>query len=447
MPTDSIQLQIVKNAGAPATGAVTAAFSDSIVLQLASSSGIRKVKYRIYEFPTGFAVPAGWTAEAANVYSVTLANGAPAPAFTLPAAGADLRGKYFFDAVGNDQRSNGSIVGGLRSKAQANIPFASGLEDIGYLESNEFDTVRQYVGPIKRLIRFLDGAILSGGGVVDHGLLAGLTDDDHPQYLRTTGARALTGDQSAGGHKITSLATPTAGTDAANKDYVDGAAGFSPSGTPVAGYVVKWNGSAPAWAPSNAYAITAFAAVAPILEIGATATNPAFTATHAPTPTTLLLTNTDNVESKNVVGTPTSFTSSQSYTKTTNNASVTFTATGSDGISAANRSAAITWRPRVYWGVAAHGLNTEAGIEGLATSELLASRVKTFGVNATGSLRTYFACPTSFGTPTFTVGGFSGGFSLVSSSITVTNIHGVAQAYQLWESDSAGLGSISVVAT
>jgi hypothetical protein len=225
MPTDTIQLQVVKNAGAPAIGAITAAFSDSIVLQLASSSGIKKVKYRIYEFPTGFAVPAGWTAEATNVYSVTLANGAPAPAFTLPAAGADLRGKYFFDAVANDQRSNGTIVGGLRSKAQANIPFSSGLEDIGYLETNEFDAVRQYVGPLKRLIRYLDSAILSGGGVLVHGLLSGLTADNHPQYLLTTGARPLTGDQSAGGHKLTNLATPTVSTDAANKAYVDASAG------------------------------------------------------------------------------------------------------------------------------------------------------------------------------------------------------------------------------
>src|SRR5215204_1501556 len=107
MPTDSIQLQVVKNADPPATGAITAAFSDSIVLKLSSSSGIKKVKYRIYEFPAGFPLPAGWTQDAANIYSVTLANGADAPTFTLPAAGADLRGKYFFDAVANDQRVNG----------------------------------------------------------------------------------------------------------------------------------------------------------------------------------------------------------------------------------------------------------------------------------------------------------------------------------------------------
>ena len=39
-------------------------------------------------------------------------------------------------------------------------------------------------------------AIVSGGGggATDHGALTGLTDDDHPQYLRTDGGRTLTGN-------------------------------------------------------------------------------------------------------------------------------------------------------------------------------------------------------------------------------------------------------------
>jgi hypothetical protein len=35
----------------------------------------------------------------------------------------------------------------------------------------------------------------SGSGISDHGTLKGLADDDHTQYLRTDGARALTGNQ------------------------------------------------------------------------------------------------------------------------------------------------------------------------------------------------------------------------------------------------------------
>lgn len=194
-----------------------------------------------------------------------------------------------------------------------------------------------------------------------------------------------------------------------------------------------------------AYDITAFAASSATLEIGATATNPAFTATHNKTPTSLLLTNTDNVESKSVVGTPASFTSTNVYTKTANNASVTFTLTGSDGTDADARTTAITWRPRVYHGAGAAGLTTEAHIEALATSALQSSRATSYSDTASGANKLYWAAPTSYGTPTFTVGGFAGGFSLVSNTISVTNANGVTQNYQLWESDTAGLGLTAVV--
>jgi hypothetical protein len=50
---------------------------------------------------------------------------------------------------------------------------------------------------------------------VDHGKLAGLTDDDHTQYILADGTRAFTGDQSMGGNRLTNLGTPTANTDAA----------------------------------------------------------------------------------------------------------------------------------------------------------------------------------------------------------------------------------------
>lgn len=72
-----------------------------------------------------------------------------------------------------------------------------------------------------------DSLLANGWGwkaqsAIDHGSLGGLSDDDHAQYLRADGTRALTGDQSAGTHKITSLGTPTTGTDATTKTYVDG---------------------------------------------------------------------------------------------------------------------------------------------------------------------------------------------------------------------------------
>lgn len=225
MPTDSIQLQIVKNGGAPATGAITAALSDTILLKLASPSGVRSVKYRIYEFPDGFPLPSGWTQEAANRYAVVVANGGNAPLITLPASNEDLKGKYFFDAVANDQKYNGAISAALRSKAQLEIPFASGIEDVGFGETNEFDLLRQGVRAIKKAIRFFNTAIITGGGVTDHGALSGLSDDDHPQYLRADGTRKLSGNWDVDGKKITNHATPTSPGDVANKAYVDANSG------------------------------------------------------------------------------------------------------------------------------------------------------------------------------------------------------------------------------
>lgn len=56
----------------------------------------------------------------------------------------------------------------------------------------------------------------------DHGDVLGLGDDDHPQYILAAGTRAFSGHQSMGGFNLTNVATPLIGTDAANKDYVDG---------------------------------------------------------------------------------------------------------------------------------------------------------------------------------------------------------------------------------
>jgi hypothetical protein len=46
-----------------------------------------------------------------------------------------------------------------------------------------------------------------GGGIADHGLLAGLGDDDHVQYTLADGSRAFTGDIDLGANDITNVGT------------------------------------------------------------------------------------------------------------------------------------------------------------------------------------------------------------------------------------------------
>lgn len=58
-------------------------------------------------------------------------------------------------------------------------------------------------------------------GVTDHGVLTGLTDDDHTQYILVGGTRAFTGEQSMGTNKLTNVVDPTVNQDAATKKYVD----------------------------------------------------------------------------------------------------------------------------------------------------------------------------------------------------------------------------------
>ncbi len=172
---------------------------------------------------------------------------------------------------------------------------------------------------------------------------------------------------------------------------------------------------------------------------------PAFTSAQNRTPTTLTLTNNANGESKDVHLTPTSFSTSIAVQKTTPNQTVTYTLTGGDGIGTDNAIVTITWGQKNFWGVSSSPANTEAFIEGLATSALDTNAGSSFSVNASGANKIYFAHPTRYGTPTFTVGGFAGGFVLRSSTISVTNAQGFTESYSLWESVTSGLGTTAVV--
>lgn len=193
------------------------------------------------------------------------------------------------------------------------------------------------------------------------------------------------------------------------------------------------------------FAITGFSVSGGSLEVGATLTTPTLTASYNRPPTAAVLTDNAGTPSKDVIATPTSFSSAGTFTKTENNASVTFTLSAAENADTSTRNTSATWRPRAYYGAGAAGINTEAAIKALSNSTLAGSKSATITVTAGPSQYIYYAFPTAYGEPVFAVGGFEGGFELAAASVSVTNAFGVTQTYQVWKSVQPNLGTTTVV--
>ena len=76
-------------------------------------------------------------------------------------------------------------------------------------------------------------------------------------------------------------------------------------------------------------------------------------------------------------------------------------------------------------------------------NELAWNRNKDFTVNAGAGQYIYYAIPAAWGTPTFFVGGFEGGFDLLSK-FNFTNASGYTTSYNVYKSGNANLGQTTV---
>ena len=99
----------------------------------------------------------------------------------------------------------------------------------------------------------------------------------------------------------------------------------------------------------------------------------------------------------------------------------------------------------VYWGV---GASIEAGAADSAfilgmQKQLSGSKAKTFTVNAGANQHIYYAVPKRLGTVSFNVGGFDGGFSLLTE-VSFQNASGYTEDYYVYKSDNANLGNTTV---
>lgn len=137
-------------------------------------------------------------------------------------------------------------------------------------------------------------------------------------------------------------------------------------------------------------------------------------------------------------------------TKTIENANIksnkTYTLKATDERDAeATKTTAISFLNGVYWGVAEDKSSFDSAFILGLTKGLQGSKAKTFTVNAGVAQHIYYAIPSRYGTPSFKVGGFEGGFAKVAT-IEFTNASGYKENYDIWKSDNPGLGNTTVVA-
>lgn len=147
----------------------------------------------------------------------------------------------------------------------------------------------------------------------------------------------------------------------------------------------------------------------------------------------------DDPQSTGTTGTATL--SDQNITSNT-----TYTLKAGDGTNTVTKTTSINFQNKVYWGI---GTVAEAGsvnsefVLGLSGSSFATSIAKTFTVNAGAGQYIYFAAPASFGSATFKVGGFEGGFDLLTT-FNFTNASGGDVSYNVYKSSNANLGNTTV---
>ena len=121
----------------------------------------------------------------------------------------------------------------------------------------------------------------------------------------------------------------------------------------------------------------------------------------------------------------------------------TFRLEVNDGKTTVNKTVAINFYNGRYYGVSRPGSYDSDFILTL-NKTLTNSRACNFTVNCGVGQYIFFAIPTRFGIPTFSVGGFEGGFSLVNT-LEYTNHSGYTESYDIYRSDYSGLGNTTVV--
>jgi hypothetical protein len=141
------------------------------------------------------------------------------------------------------------------------------------------------------------------------------------------------------------------------------------------------------------------------------------------------------------------------YTQTIINAEQDFILTAlKAGEPPATSTLSLFWQPLVYWGSAPiPGVYDASFITGLSDSKLLPSQVYSPGYSAGPTEHLYYAVPSVYeaqpGNFIDTQTGIVAGMHLAESGVSVLNAFSVLIPYDIWESDVAGLGPITLSVT
>ena len=110
-----------------------------------------------------------------------------------------------------------------------------------------------------------------------------------------------------------------------------------------------------------------------------------------------------------------------------------------------SKTATINFLNGVYFGVKSVPESVDSLFLKSLSKTLQSSKTKTFSVNCGTNEYVWYAVPARYGTPTFNVGGFDGGFSKIKT-IQFENSSGYTESYDVYRSDNGNLGTQTIKA-
>lgn len=226
-----------------------------------------------------------------------------------------------------------------------------------------------------------------------------------------------------------------------------------PDQTGHANEFLQTDGNNVRWAPVRAgnvqpdFAITGFGCSVNVLELGQAAINPILSGSYNSALSSARYKDSVNNNWISIASPYNSWVSPYTFRQNIQSGvSFTLEAHASDG-TIKTASTSISWYPRKYYGSSSDNPNHATLVLSLSNSQLSGGKTGSFTVNCLDGQYIFFAIPSSFGVPTFFVGGFEGGFFKVDGNIQVTNAYGITISYDLYRSDNHSLGNTTVSVT